>query len=111
MQQHIQCKILLGLHRLNICRSANSAREELVLAQRRLGRCIGGTTPNTPQLLPAPARNMGRRLQQAYTHMWKLQLSEGWQKLKVIVQKEQGSLAVAGIQFSAFTVLSMLLSC
>ncbi len=26
---------------------------------------------------------MGRRLQQAYTHLWKLQLSEGVSKLKV----------------------------
>lgn len=54
-----------------------------MLAQRRLGRCSGGSTPNTRQLLPPPARNMGRRLQQAYTHLWKLQLSEGVSKLKV----------------------------
>ena len=62
---------------------ADTAREELVLAQRRLGRCSGGSTPNTRQLLPAPTRNMGRRLQEAYTHLWKLQLSQGWSKLKV----------------------------
>ena len=54
-----------------------------MLAQRRLGRCSGGSTPNTRQLLPPPARNMGRSLQQAYTHLWKLQLSEGVSKLKV----------------------------
>lgn len=54
-----------------------------MLAQRRLGLCSAGATPNSPQLLPAPARNMGRRLQQAYTLMWRLQLSEGWHMLKV----------------------------
>ncbi|DBB16654.1 TPA: hypothetical protein ACH3X3_014907 [Trebouxia sp. C0006] len=70
----------------NAGRLADGAREELVLAQRRLGRCSGGSTPNTRQLLPPPARNMGRRLQQAYTHLWKLQLSEGVSKLKGVGQ-------------------------
>ncbi|DBA70834.1 TPA: hypothetical protein ACH3X2_011607 [Trebouxia sp. C0005] len=67
-------------------RLADAAREELVLAQRRLGRCSGGSTPNTRQLLAPPARNMGRRLQQAYTHLWKLQLSEGVSELQGVGQ-------------------------
>ena len=65
------------------CRAADAAKEELVLAQHRLGRCSVGETLDTPQLIPAPARNMGQRLQQAYTLIWRLQLSEGWHMLKV----------------------------
>ena len=68
---------------MQCCRAADAAKEELVLAQRRLGRCSVGESQETPQLFPAPARNMGRRLQQAYTLIWRLQLSEGWQMFKV----------------------------
>lgn len=54
-----------------------------MLAQRRLGRCSMGDTLDKAQLLPAPARNMGQRLQAAYTLIWRLHLSEGWHMLKV----------------------------
>lgn len=53
------------------------------MAQRKLGRCSVGETPDTPQLVPAPAHNLGQRLQQAYTLFLRLQLSQGWHMLKV----------------------------
>ncbi|KAL3143003.1 hypothetical protein ABBQ38_003282 [Trebouxia sp. C0009 RCD-2024] len=79
-------------------RAADAAKEELVLAQRRLGHCSGvGATPHTPQLIPASARNMGGRLQQAYTLLWKLHLSEGWSMLKGVGQ-ESYSVVKQGMQ-------------
>ena len=57
------------------------------MAERRLGTCLtagkGRAGKAGRQLLSAPLRQLGGGLQEAYTHLWKLQLAEGWSKLQV----------------------------
>lgn len=66
------------------CRAAVAAREELLLAERRLGLCSNAkSTGSQRKLLSGPALQLGSKLQEAYSHLWKLQLSDGWLKLKV----------------------------
>ena len=58
------------------------------MAERRLGACLtAGRGPEGKggrQLLSPPARQLGGGLQEAYSHLWKLQLTEGWSKLQVL---------------------------
>ena len=55
-----------------------------MLTERRLSLCLNAKSgTGQRQLLTAPALQLGSKLQEAYSHLWKLQLTEGWLKLKV----------------------------
>lgn len=86
------------------CRAAASAWEELQLAERRLGLCVNATSTGAQRkLLSAPALQLGSQLQEAYRHLWKLQLTEGWLKLKVCCKTSLPVITSMHVLLIAFT--------